>query len=250
MRDFKISLLVLLFSLAAFAQGCASKSEPLGVAEAPDLLKANNLAGDALAQMLDKTCGPGNAILTTSLVDLDNLNSTSSLGRLSGQQIGSRLGQRGFKVLEARMTAELVMNERGEFMLSRDTAALFSRDPEAHAALVGVYSQGAGRVYMSARVVRLADNAILGAYEYYLPYRDDAHKMLRREDSGSTEGNAAIWRRFAARRQAYTGEPPKTPVKPLAVAIPAQPATADYMPAPQSPPAEYTPLSGGKFIEK
>ena len=193
--------------------GCSSSSNNAGIAawhrpfesagliiNPPNgslLLEANTYAGDALGSMLQQRVGSSGAILATTMVNLEDLDKSSPFGRASMQQISSRLGQRGFKVLEARLGAELRMDKReGEFMLTRDSMQLLARAHDAHAALVGAYSVGVDQVFVSVRIVRLNDCALIGAYEYYLPLRDDVVALLGSEPTSA-------WQRYSAREQAF-----------------------------------------------
>ena len=147
-----------------------------------NLLTANTYAGDAIASMLLVRMDSGGRILAASLADLDDLDVSSPVGRLSAQQIGSRIAQHGFRVMEARVTGALHMEKRaGEFMLSRDAAKLLAAEYNADAALVGCYSRTEDKLFISARVVRLSDNVVLGAYEYYVPLDNEARVLLGRE---------------------------------------------------------------------
>ena len=91
----------------------------------------------------------------------------------------------------------------GEFLLTRDSARLLATEYEAHAALVGVYSLAGDKVFVSARVVRLADNALLGAYEYYVPLRGEVNQLLSSGSGG--RGGDAIWNRYGRREPAFSG---------------------------------------------
>ncbi|MDR1243173.1 MAG: hypothetical protein LBM00_10415, partial [Deltaproteobacteria bacterium] len=173
------------------------------------LLKSNMEAGDALAAQLLLRVGSGSGILSANLVELRDLDKSSLLGQTCAEQIGSRLSQHGFKVLDSRLGAAIRMEKtRGEFMLTRDSARLLSENLDAHAVLLGVYSETGQRVFFSVRVVRLNDNAVIAAYEYYLPKHDDIVSLLdngdNRINNAGSSGNAAHpWSDYAAREQAF-----------------------------------------------
>lgn len=168
------------------------------------MLSGNTRAGDALGDMLLPRVGSGGGILAASLVDLDDLDRTSAFGRASMQQVASRLSQHGFKVLEPRLGATLRFEKRGgEFMLTRDSLRLLSDSYEAHAALVGTYSESKDKVFMSVRVVRLSDGAVLGAYEYYLPRNEDVEALL---GGARAPGGNHLWSRYATREPAFPAQ--------------------------------------------
>jgi TolB-like protein len=166
------------------------------------LLAANTAAADALASQLLARVGSASGILSANLVELNELDKSSLFGQTCTEQISSRLSQHGFKVLDSRLGAELRMEKtQGEFMLTRDSARLLNANHAAHAALLGVYSETGRRVFLSVRVVRLDDNAVIAAYEYYLPKDDDIMSLL------GSSGNRAgwSWSGYAAREQAFAG---------------------------------------------
>ena len=206
--------LLLALCLTLGLGGCASTSAdgppPLAYSRTidpppgADVLTANTYAGDAIANILLKRMGSGNSILATAMVEMDNLGKSSAFGRISMQQIASRVSQHGFKVLDVRMTEAMSISRDGEFMLSRDTANLLAREHNAHAVLVGVYTPAGNKIYVSVRALRLTDNAVLAAYEYYLPMQGDTQQLLAGGggSGGSGSGNAT-WSRYAARGQAF-----------------------------------------------
>ena len=218
MRFFLIILALCVFS----ATGCASKEEP-PVAEVTSnlpfampvdpppgsyMLTANTYAGDALHKMLLLRMDSGGGILTTSLVSLDNFDQTSAFGRLASQQVGSRIGQYGFRVLEARLGAAIQFERRtGEFMLTRDACKLLADTYDANAVLVGCYSISGGQVFVSVRVVRLSDNTIMGAYEYFLPCDATVAGLLGPYGGGMygglTTGGDSVWEQYAHRTPAF-----------------------------------------------
>jgi hypothetical protein len=165
------------------------------------LLAANTAAADALASQLLLRAGSASGILSANLVELNDLDKSSLFGQTCAEQLSSRLSQHGFKVLDSRLGAELRMEKtRGEFMLTRDSARLLNANHDAHAALLGVYSETGRRVFLSVRIVRLGDNAVIAAYEYYLPKDDDIVNLLGNGRAGWN------WSGYAAREQAFSGE--------------------------------------------
>lgn len=165
------------------------------------MLSGNTQAGDALGDMLLLKVGSGSGILMTTMVDLENFDKSSALGRASMQQIGSRLSQHGFKMLEARLGSNLRFEKRqGEFMLTRDSLKVLADTYDAHAVMVGTYSESKDKVFLSVRVVRLQDSAVLGAYEYYLPKNEDVEALM---GVSRVPGGNHLWGRYVSRELAF-----------------------------------------------
>ncbi len=237
--SYALCLLFLCVALAGCGSGTAKTSSlpylpqatPVDPPEGSHMLTANTYAGDALHSMLLSRMDAGNGILVASLVELDDFERSSAFGRLASQQIGSRIGQYGFRVLEARVGATLRMDRKdGEFMLTRDSAKLLADTHDAGSVLLGCYSEAGNTVFVSVRVVRLSDNAIMGAYEYYLPRTAEVRTLLTGSGRGARDGGDSVWRRYALREAAFTPE--------KARAVPAVPAPTRAIekdrPAPQA----------------
>lgn len=173
--------------------------------EGSTLAHANTFAGDALEHMLRGRVNKTSGVLVATMVNLDNLDETSSFGRLIMQQIGSRLGQYGYRVLDVRLRADMAIRPDGEFMLSRNVGQLMQSNYGAEAVLVGTYSVASHNIYCSVRVLRLSDSAEVAAYEYYLPRKGDTARLLR----GSGNGVGA----YAFRQPAFSSPQPLPPVQ-------------------------------------
>ncbi|MDM8568332.1 FlgO family outer membrane protein [Thiotrichales bacterium HSG1] len=121
-------------------------------------------------------------ILVTSFVNIDNVQQSSTFGRIVGEQIGSRLAQSGYKVIEMKMrTSNVFVQERtGELLLSRELRKI-SLQHDAYAVVVGTYAVGKESVYVVAKLIRAKDSVILSSYDYNLPIGPDTKRMLRKQ---------------------------------------------------------------------
>jgi TolB-like protein len=119
-------------------------------------------------------------ILVASFVNIDNVQQSSTFGRMTAEQIGSRLVQRGYKVIEMKMRGSIFVQEKtGELLLSRELRQI-SLQHDAYAVVVGTYGASKGTVYVTAKLVRAEDNVILSSYDYRLPMGPDTKKMLQK----------------------------------------------------------------------
>jgi hypothetical protein len=220
-----------------------------------NMLSANTYAGDAVAGMLLKRMSSGRSIVSTSMVEMDKLEQSSTFGRVAMQQVASRVAQHGFRVVDVRLTEAMIINNNGEFMLSRDVCKVLADRHDAYAALVGVYTPAGSRVYVSVRALRLSDAAVIAAYEYYLPYGGDvASLMSARSGAYVTAGSGEpLWSRYAGRGQAFADCPPGKPaaaqsgkIPPQAAAAPSQVASSANSSAPKAAPRASSPKKSGK----
>lgn len=124
-------------------------------------------------------------VLITSFVNIDDVQHSSTFGRIIAEQIGSRIAQQGYKVIEMKMRTDNIFirgntfrGDEGEFMLSRELRDI-SLKHNAQVVVVGTYAESQRRVYVTAKLVRTSDSVILTSYDYELPVGPDTKRMLR-----------------------------------------------------------------------
>lgn len=169
----------------------------------PILSKSSVQAADALQAVMATRVSKDSPVLVASMVPLNDYAHTSPLGRLVMQQVGSRLSQYGYRIIDSRLGRDYVMREHeGEFMLTRDTAKLLQSEYAAQAVLVGSYTETPRTVFCSLRLLRLDDGAVVSAFEYHLPNRGEVRRLLQ---SGSQE-HSSIWAQYSHRKPAFAPE--------------------------------------------
>ncbi len=136
-----------------------------------EIINSNYDAGSDLLMVLAGRLPEDSPLLLTTFVNLDNLQESSSLGRIIPQQIGTRLTQCGYEVMDVRLRSDslLVKQYQGEFALSRKIMEI-ARDNQAHSVLVGTYSVVYNQIYVNAKILRSADGLTMAATDYTLPY--------------------------------------------------------------------------------
>jgi TolB-like protein len=166
MRNFfKLCLgLALVLSVSA-CTGPRSTSQAPGTI-APGLIFSSYGAADRLVQNSRVPLDPAKPILVTSLVSIDDFSQSSSLGRLIGEQVASRLVMSGYSVIDVTLRKTLLVQQgAGQFMLSRDVKDI-SRLNSAQAVAVGTYAIGEEDVFLNLRLIRAGDGRILSAYDF------------------------------------------------------------------------------------
>lgn len=111
-----------------------------------------------LVHYLDRT----RPILFTSFVDLDDLNTSSTFGRLLGEQVASRMSQLGYRIMELKLRqgSMVFSREAGEMVLSRDLRDVRDHQ-DTQAVLVGTYIVIDDAVIISAKLLSTLDGAVL-----------------------------------------------------------------------------------------
>ncbi len=179
--------LVVFTSVALTLAGCAGLGQPAAVrVDAAPQVPARQLdaeisiarsigqaayaIADRLAANAIEPLGPTDTVLVASFVSINNLEESSTFGRLMAEQIASRFAQRGTRVIElkVRQQSVFIKEGKGEFMLSRDVRAI-SASHNVSGIVVGTYADAGDLVYVSARIVRPADNVIRSATDFGIP---------------------------------------------------------------------------------
>jgi TolB-like protein len=145
------------------------------------VLESSYLAADRLARaLLNRQFSPDTPIMAASFVNIDDLTTSSTFGRIVSEQVASRLAQRGFRIIEIKLRQESVFIKKGqgEFMLSRELKDLGS-SREIRAALVGTYAISEHFIFVSARIVRTEDSSVLAGCDYEIPNDDITRSIIK-----------------------------------------------------------------------
>jgi TolB-like protein len=136
-------------------------------ASANDINAIASAAADMLENNLLYKLNRTLPILSTSFVNLDNLKTSSSFGRLLGDRMASRFSQHGYKVIELKLRKDCVIIQegKGELALSRDIKQL-NNSHNVQAVIVGTYSFLENLVFVSTKIVSGLDHSILSSYDF------------------------------------------------------------------------------------
>lgn len=123
-----------------------------------------------LENNLKAPISPDDTIIVASFVNIKDLKDPSTFGRIMAEQVGSRLAQKGYKVIEMklRQNSVFVQEGEGEFLLSRDLKTI-SNNHNASAVVVGTYGFINDRIYVSARIINPKNSVILASCDYGIP---------------------------------------------------------------------------------
>ena len=122
----------------------------------------------------------GAPFIVATLVNIDQLEQSSTLGRVISEQITSRMAQMGFGVIELKVRNGVYMKRNeGEFLLTREIKEVATAH-RAQAIVVGTYAESASFIYVSLKMVNPANSMILAAYDYALPLDRQIRSMLRK----------------------------------------------------------------------
>ncbi|HEX9714709.1 MAG TPA: FlgO family outer membrane protein [Desulfurivibrionaceae bacterium] len=152
----------LLLGWALLLAGCVPPATTGGTASVvtPDFFGV----GEELALQLTsgmRGARGGQRLILTTVVDLDNLYTTTRFGRTLTEALSTSLFRHGFGVVEIRKSAELLIRDnRGELMLTRD-AKLLAKQQQAAAILTGTYSLTPTTVILNLRLLDAGSQQVL-----------------------------------------------------------------------------------------
>jgi hypothetical protein len=143
-----------------------------------DLTDMNYRAADRIVEQTRKSKDPVGPVLVSNFVDITDLKKTTAFGRISADQMGSRLAQMGLSVVETRMTGQLAIRPDGEFALSRELKEIAAQH-DARAILVGTYTFAGFETYVSTRLVRLADGMVVASHDYTFTVNPENRALMK-----------------------------------------------------------------------
>lgn len=142
---------------------------------------ANYRASDLLIATARSQLDVDKPIIIATIVDLDDLESSSTLGRYLSESISARFTQNRYKMVEMKFQNSVYMKSgEGELMLTRQIREIASSH-QAQAVVVGTYSRASSTVYINLKVVKPESNIVLAAQDYSLPMTRDICVMLNRD---------------------------------------------------------------------
>lgn len=109
-----------------------------------------------------------NSYIVTSFANLDKLSETTAFGRLVAENLVHELQVRRWHLFDVRLTKEVIINDSGEFSLSRDIGRI--RDSyKVSGIVVGTYAVNRNSIVLNARVINLDSGLVVSAAQSYLP---------------------------------------------------------------------------------
>ena len=143
-----------------------------------DLVANSYQAAERLLRGLQQPLDMNKPVLVATLVDVADMRQSTDLGRIISEQVSSRMTQLGYQTREMKFRGSfLVRQGAGEFVLSRALRDI-SQKQDAQAVIAGVYAVAHGGVYITLRMIRASDSAVLASYDYRLPLGPDTAALL------------------------------------------------------------------------
>lgn len=148
-----------------------------------DIVLRSHEAARILVGSLRRAVPQDEPVLVASFVNIDNLQESSTFGRIIAEQVAGGLAQQGMKIIEMKLRQEgvFVKEREGEFLLSRELQVI-SEQHEAAAVLVGTYAVAGNIAFVTARIVQVSDSSVLAAHSYSLPLGYNTQSLLHKPE--------------------------------------------------------------------
>ena len=137
--------------------------------------------GENVSSMLKDTVNSlarGGTVIAASFVNIDNLEESSSFGRIVSRQMATQFSARGYHVIELLLRKNVYIESKsGEFLLSRELSNI-GAEYNAHALLVGTYAVGSKSVYVTARLVDAKSSIVIASSDFDVPLGPNTQTLI------------------------------------------------------------------------
>jgi TolB-like protein len=179
MRKLATLLTVPLLLAACSSIGPQPKEETnYATVSSNQFIASNYKAADALLAQLNGKLAADKPLIMATVVNIDALEQTTTLGRLISEQISTRLAQGKMNMLEMKLRNNVYMKRnQGEMMLTREVSDM-AQAHKAQAVVVGSYAETSDMVFVNVKVIQPNTNYVLAAHDYALAKEGIVRSML------------------------------------------------------------------------
>lgn len=158
-----------------------TRSEPTwDQAASSPLVAANYRAAEALLAQIRPVMMTGQPLLAATVVNIDSLERSSTLGRLISEQVAGRFTQAGYRMVEMKFgNAVYMKRDQGELMLTREISNL-AKTHDAQAVVVGTYGESKDFVFVNLKVIQPTTNVVVAVHDYVMPLDASMKSLLGR----------------------------------------------------------------------
>lgn len=149
---------------------------PPGLRQGGDISSLVYLAAQTLADRAEGLSRTRPVVVTT-IASVDDLDSSSTFGRLASEMIANRMQQRGYVVREAAYTRMLTANREGILTLSRNASDIL-RPINAQAVVAGTYAVAGRMIYLSLRLLNADNGQLLSSTDVAIPRNENTDALL------------------------------------------------------------------------
>lgn len=174
------SLLVAPLLLAGCSSAPVKDEANYATVSSNQFIESNYKAADALMHQLSGKLAADKPLIMATIVNIDALDQTTTLGRLVSEQVSTRLAQGGLSMLEMKLRNSVYLKRnQGELMLTREIGEV-AQSHNAQAIVVGSYAETSDMVFINLKVIQPNTNFVLAGHDYVLAKEGIVRSMLMR----------------------------------------------------------------------
>ena len=176
----RAALLALPLLLAACSSTPPKDEGNYSTVSSNQFISANYKAADTLLQQLSGKLVADKPLIMATIVNIDALDQTTTLGRLVSEQLSTRMAQGGLQMLEMKLRNSVYLKRnQGELMLTREIGEV-ATSHNAQAIVVGSYAETSDMVFINVKVIQPNTNLVLAGHDYVLTKEAIVRSMLHR----------------------------------------------------------------------
>ncbi|NGZ85042.1 FlgO family outer membrane protein [Duganella aceris] len=176
----RVALLALPLLLAACSSTPKSDEGNYATISSNQFIDANYKAADSLMRQLSGKLMADKPLIMATIVNIDALEQTTTLGRLVSEQLSTRLSQGGLSMLEMKLRNSVYLKRnQGELMLTREIGEV-ATSHNAQAIVVGSYAETSDMVFINVKVIQPNTNFVMAGQDYVLAKEAIVRSMLQR----------------------------------------------------------------------
>ena len=142
-------------------------------------ISTNYKAADALIAQIGSKLNPAQAMIIATVVNIDDLNNSSTFGRLVSEQVSARFSQANFSMIEMKFRDYVYMKQdQGELLLTREIKDV-AKNHNAQAVIVGTYALSGDEIFVNLKVIQPTTNIVLAVHDYAFPMDGNLKSMSR-----------------------------------------------------------------------
>ena len=176
----RVSLLALPLLLSACSSTPKHEEGNYATISSNQFIEANYKAADSLMSQLNGKLLTDKPLIMATIVNIDALEQTTTLGRLISEQLSTRLAQGGLSMLEMKLRNSVYLKRnQGELMLTREIGEVATTH-NAQAIVVGSYAETSDMVFINIKVIQPNTNFVMAGQDYVLAKEAIVRSMLQR----------------------------------------------------------------------
>lgn len=142
-------------------------------------ISTNYSAADALIAQLAPKLNPAQPMIIATIVNIDDLDSSSTFGRLVSEQVSARFSQANFRMIEMKFRDYVYMKQdQGELLLTREIKDV-AKNHNAQAVIVGTYALSGTDIFVNLKVIQPTTNIVLAVHDYTFPMDGNLKSMTK-----------------------------------------------------------------------